>query len=239
MNLLAIDAGNTRIKWGLHDGQQWLQRGHIAHNEIAQLPALIATPADRIIISNVAGPAIATAIAQAFHDRTMHIVRATEQQLGVSNGYDTAAQLGSDRWAALIAAHRLGAGTAIIATAGTALTVDTLHDGQFLGGIIVPGYQLMLTALTDNTAQLATTPGAFNPLPTNTADAIASGCRLALIGAIERMAATLQQRTQQPVHVWLNGGDAQILIPHLSLPVRLEDNLVLIGLNIIAQEVFA
>ncbi|MDR3391562.1 MAG: type III pantothenate kinase [Sulfuriferula sp.] len=239
MNLLAIDAGNTRIKWGLHDGQQWLQRGHIAHDEIARLPALVATPADHIIISNVAGPAIATAIAQAFRDRTMHTVRATERQLGVSNHYDNAAQLGSDRWAALIAAHQLGARTAIIVTAGTALTADALHDGQFLGGIIAPGYQLMQTALAGNTAQLAIAPGMFNPFPTNTADAIASGCLLALIGAIERMAATLQQRTQQPVHVWLNGGDAQILIPHLSLPVRLEDNLVLIGLNIIAQEVFA
>lgn len=73
MNLLAIDAGNTRIKWGLHDGHQWLRRGHIAHNEIATLTS-IATEIDRVIISNVAGAAITSAIKQAFKGRAIHIV---------------------------------------------------------------------------------------------------------------------------------------------------------------------
>lgn len=238
MNLLAIDAGNTRIKWGLHDGRQWLQRGHLARDEIGLLPAL-APAADRIIVSNVAGKAVATAIAQAFPASIVHIIHATRQQCGVSNHYDHAEQLGSDRWAALIAAHRLGACTALVVTAGTALTVDALHAGEFLGGLIAPGYQLMRTALAQNTAQLNIDAGQFNAFPTNTADAIASGCQLALSGAIQQMAAILQQRTQQPVHIWLNGGDAEMLLPHLSLPVHLEENLVLTGLHIIAQEVFA
>ena len=236
MNLLAIDAGNTRIKWGLHDGQQWQQRGYLAHDEIGLLPTHVAS-ADHIIVSNVAGAAVGLAIAASFPAAiTIH---ATTRQCGVSNHYEQPSQLGSDRWAALIAAHQLGAGTALIVGAGTALTVDALHAGEFLGGIIAPGYQLMRSALTQNTAQLNVDTGAFTRFPDNTADAITSGCQLALIGAIEHMAATLQQRTQQPVQIWLNGGDADLLAPHLSLPVRLEDNLVLTGLHIIAQEVFA
>ncbi|WP_255377116.1 type III pantothenate kinase [Sulfuriferula sp. AH1] len=136
MKLLAIDAGNTRIKWGLHDGRQWLQRGHLAHNEIARLSTL-AVP-DRIIVSNVAGAAVAAAIAQAFPAGLMHTIRSTTRQCGVSNHYKHPAQLGSDRWAALIGAHQLGARTALVVTAGTALTVDALHAGEFLGGLIAP-----------------------------------------------------------------------------------------------------
>lgn len=238
MNLLAIDAGNTRIKWGLHDGQQWLQRGYIAHDEISLLPTR-AMPADHIIVSNVAGAALGLAIAQAFPASIIHTVYATASQCGVSSHYAQPSQLGSDRWAALIAVHQLGASAALVVTAGTALTVDALHAGEFLGGIIAPGYQLMRSALSQNTAQLHIEPGTFSNFPGNTADAITSGCQLALIGAIEHMATTLQQRTKQPVQIWLNGGDAEILAPHLSLPARLEDNLVLTGLHIIAQEVFA
>ena len=237
MKLLAIDAGNTRIKWGLHDGRQWLRRGHLAHEEIASLPTIAA--ADRIIVSNVAGAAVAAAIAQAFPASLMHTIRSTARQCGVSNHYEHPAQLGSDRWAALIGAHQLGARTALVVTAGTALTVDALHAGEFLGGLIAPGYRLMRTALVQNTAQLDADKGEFRAFPTNTADAISTGCQLALTGAIQQMAATLQQRAQQPVQIWLNGGDAEMLLPHLSLPTRLEDNLVLTGLHIIAQEVFA
>lgn len=237
MKLLAIDAGNTRIKWGLHDGRQWLRRGHLAHEEIASLPT-IAT-ADRIIVSNVAGAAVAAAIAQAFPASLMHTIRSTARQCGVSNHYEHPAQLGSDRWAALIGAHQLGASAALVVTAGTALTVDALHTGEFLGGLIVPGYQLMRAALAQHTAQLSADNGEFRAFPTNTDDAISSGCQLALTGAIQQMAATLQPRVQQPVQIWLNGGDAEMLLPHLSLPTRLEDNLVLTGLHIIAQEVFA
>lgn len=236
MNLLAIDAGNTRIKWGLHDGQQWQQRGYLAHDEISLLPTY-ATSADHIIVSNVAGATVGLAIAATFPAAiTIH---ATIRQCEVSNHYEQPSQLGSDRWAALIAAHQLGARTALIVSAGTALTVDALHAGEFLGGIIAPGYQLMRSALTQNTAQLNVGTGTFANFPGNTTDAITSGCQLALTGAIEHMATTLQQRTQHPVQIWLNGGDADILAPHLSLPVRLEDNLVLTGLHIIAQEVFA
>lgn len=236
MNLLAIDAGNTRIKWGLHDGQQWLQRGYLAHDEICLLPTHVAS-ADRIIVSNVAGATVGLAIAATFPAAIT--IQATPRQCGVSNHYEQPSQLGSDRWAALIAAHQLGASTALIVGAGTALTVDALHAGEFLGGIIAPGYQLMRSALTQNAAQLNVSTGTFANFPGTTADAITSGCQLALIGAIEHMAATLQKRTQQPVQIWLNGGDADLLAPHLSLPVRLEDNLVLTGLHIIAQEVFA
>jgi len=79
--------------------------------------------------------------------------------------------------------------------AGTAMTVDALSDtGEFLGGIIVPGHDLMQQALVANTAALKLGEGAFQDYPDNTADAIASGAMQALAGAVERMSASLAVR---------------------------------------------
>ncbi|MHB1678638.1 MAG: type III pantothenate kinase [Sulfuriferula sp.] len=257
MLLLAIDAGNTRIKWGLHNGQQWLQRGFTTADEIPLLPSALVTRPDHIITSNVAGGTIATTLAQMFPALPLYTVRAASAQCGVSNRYERAEQLGSDRWAALIAVHMLStvdkletattpptaagrcvANPALVVTAGTALTVDALHQGNFLGGIIVPGYRLMRTALASSTAQLNTDSGKFSLLPRNTPDAISSGCLLALSGSIEQMRIALQKQTQLPVAIWLNGGDSPLLAPLFPLSHFVEENLVLTGLYFIAQEVF-
>ena len=249
MRLLAIDAGNTRIKWGLHNGQSWLQRGVVASGEIAGLPALLTVAPDHLISSDVAGAAIDTALARLFPSLPHHTVRSTHTQCGLTNSYDKAEQLGSDRWAALIAVHKLSRdivdarlpspeGPALVVTAGTALTADTLHKGVFLGGVILPGYRLMHDALAAGT-QMNGKPGQFNLFPRNTADAISSGSLLGLVGAIEHLHSALQRQTGQLPAIWLNGGDAALLAPHLPNARTAEENLVLTGLYYIALEVFA
>ena len=76
----------------------------------------------------------------------------------------------------------------IVVNAGTAVTIDALDgDGVFRGGLILPGIDLMLRALADNTAALRTPPGAFANYPTTTADALFSGAVQAACGAIEQM----------------------------------------------------
>jgi type III pantothenate kinase len=146
---------------------------------------------------------------------------------GVSNGYDNPGQLGADRWAALIGARSLHAGAAIVVMAGTATTIDALDgDGRFRGGLILPGLALMRAALARNTADLPHAAGHYRPLPTNTDDAIVSGAIHATLGAIERMRATLGMDTL----CLLSGGAAGKLAPHLELPLRQVDNLVLEGL---------
>ena len=93
-------------------------------------------------------------------------------------------------------------------------------------GLILPGLALMRAALARNTADLPHAAGHYRPLPTNTDDAIVSGAIHATLGAIERMRATLGD----DVLCLLSGGAAGELAPHLELPQRQVDNLVLEGL---------
>ena len=64
-SVLAVDAGNSRIKWAVHDGSRWKQRGWIATNQARRLQARFAkmTTVDAIVISNVAGAAVRAALA--------------------------------------------------------------------------------------------------------------------------------------------------------------------------------
>jgi type III pantothenate kinase len=157
-------------------------------------------------------------------------------QCGVHNSYDDPAQLGCDRWAALIGARRLYGGAAVVVNAGTALTVDALAgDGVFVGGIIMPGAQLMRTALAGHTAALKLQPGKFSFFPNATGDAIISGAVDGLCGAVERMARFLEETGHTVPLCILSGGGAALIAPHLNLEVKVVDNLVLEGLLTIAQ----
>jgi type III pantothenate kinase len=163
-----------------------------------------------------------------------YIVHARADQCGVSSCYAAPQQLGSDRWAALIAAHYLYMERdVLVVQIGTAVTIDTLAaDGRFQGGLILPGLNLMLDTLTRNTAGLAPQLGKFAALPDNTADAMFSGAVNAIAGAVER---SYRKLANSPICL-LSGGDVDILLPLLNIPAQIADNLVLEGLLRIALE---
>ncbi len=117
------------------------------------------------------------------------------------------------------------------------MTVDALSaDGVFLGGVIVPGLDLMRASLDAGTAQLRLAQGAFYYFPDNTADAIMSGAINALTGAIERMRGYMEETGQGSPLVVLSGGAAALLQPRLNTSVEWVDNLVLEGLLEIANQ---
>lgn len=237
MSILCIDAGNTRLKWGLRRdpgeaGDAWFANG-------TRLDAVGARPR-RILASNVAGEAPRAAIESfaAACGVTVEWVRSRAAQCGVINGYEHPEQLGADRWAALIGARALHRGDCLVVMSGTATTVDMLSaGGHFLGGLILPGLALMRDALAGGTANLPTAAGEFAEQPKNTFDAIASGALQATAGAIERM---FRQIGHGADPLCLLSGGAAVPIasvsPRLTLPHRLIDNLVLEGLAVIAQE---
>ena len=234
--MLAIDAGNTRVKWGVHDGRSWRSTGVIATADTESLDDELrgVLPGGAAFASNVAGPEVEAAIESACKRAklTVTFVRSERERLGVTNGYRDAAQLGADRWAALIAAHHAQRGHKLVVNAGTALTVDALTDeGRFLGGLIVAGPALMRRSLDRGTAALREAHGAVRDFPDNTPDAIETGCLLAQAGAVEKMFARLGASGL----CLLSGGGASALAPHLGIPLRVVDDLVLEGLARIAE----
>ena len=202
-------------------------------------------------ISNVAGDDVGAWLAASIDARWPGLpstfVRASAAQCGVKNGYGAPDRLGSDRWAGLIGAHAAYPGEALlIATLGTATTLEALTaDGRFVGGMIAPGWSLMMRSLGEHTAQLPTLEdSAVHTLvgdalaqrwfATDTRRAITAGSLLAQAGLIERAWRALSEAWGQPVRLVLGGGAASDVGAVLSVPHTRHDSLVLSGLALIA-----
>ncbi|MBU1236741.1 MAG: type III pantothenate kinase [Gammaproteobacteria bacterium] len=210
MKTLCIDAGNTRIKWGLRDGDVWVEQGVGLPDEVS---------VDRIVACNVGGvsPRLTFEALAARLQAPIEWVRAQPEQCGVKNGYEHPDQLGADRWAALIGARAMHRGDCLVVMCGTATTVDLLRaDGRFEGGLILPGLDLMRDALAGGTADLPPAAGSFVDKPRNTFDAIASGAIQATVGAIERMFRQLDPACD-PLCL-ISGGAAGGVSPRLTFP---------------------
>lgn len=236
--IVCLDSGNSRIKWGVHDGVQWLAQGAVAHDDVGQLARLPVEwphPA-KVVLANVAGPEAAKRIRDQLA-RWLPVIRDVTSEFrrcGVTNRYRHPEQLGVDRWCALVGARGMSNASTIVVMAGTATTIDTLSaEGEFLGGVILPGLELMRRSLARETAALPVANGVYAAYPQCTDDAIVSGAIEAQVGAIERAFARL---ADDGACCMLSGGNAELIGHYLVIPHHVAHNLPLEGLKRLALE---
>jgi type III pantothenate kinase len=245
MTFLAIDVGNTRLKWAQYASPQ-PGAGLLAHGAVfletvdtlADGDWKALAPPGSMLGSIVAGEGVKRQVEEQMEiwDITPRWVVSSAHAAGVVNGYDHPNRLGTDRWVALIGARQRVLATgeprpALVVMVGTAVTVDALDaTGRFLGGLILPGFGLMLRALEMGTAGLKAPTGEVRDFPTNTSDALMSGGAHAIAGAIERMHQRLRRRTGQEPVLLMSGGAAVKLAPITDLVVETVDTLIFDGL---------
>ena len=253
MTFLAIDVGNTRLKWALYDahrpgaallaqGTEFLEHiDRLAEGSWANLPA-----PKRMLGCVVAGDIARRRVVEQMElwDVTPHWVVPSAQEAGLTNGYDYPSRLGADRWVAMIGArhHVLAQGASrpiVLVMVGTAVTVECIDAaGNFLGGLILPGHGIMLRALEAGTAGLHVPTGEVRLFPTNTSDALTSGGTYAIAGAVERMYQHLLQRCGEEPACLMTGGAGWKMAPSMTRPFELVENLIFDGLLQIAMQRF-
>ena len=245
MKFLAIDIGNTRLKWALYDaphlhapllasGAEFLENiDKLADGPWAMLPA-----PDCMLGCIVAGDHLKRRVEEQMEiwDVSPQWVVSSSAEAGLTNGYDFPARLGADRWVAMIGAwHRcLAQGPArpmIVVMVGTAVTVEAIDaSGKFLGGIILPGHGIMLRALESGTAGLHVPTGDVCEFPTNTSDALTSGGTFAIAGAVERMVQHVRLHCGAEPKCIMTGGAGWKMAPSMLGHFELVDNLIFDGL---------
>lgn len=254
MTFLALDVGNTRLKWAQYDsvaaGAKLLAHGAVFLENIDKLAEeewhTIAAPAN-ILGCIVAGDAIKRRVAEQMElwDVMPRWVVSSPQEAGLTNGYDHPARLGADRWVAMIGArHRLlrrGINKpCIVVMVGTAVTVEAIDaTGKFLGGIILPGHGIMLRALESGTAGLHVPTGEVRDFPTNTSDALTSGGTFAIAGAVQRMVENVTAHCGETPECIMTGGAGWKMAPSMSVKAELVESLIFDGLLEIASRRFA
>lgn len=192
---LVMDVGNSRIKWagfgaaGLDPGAAAIRAEPVE----AMLDAALGDTGapSKILICSVAGREFNDRLERwmvARWDRRPGWFWSEPETMGIVNGYPEPAQLGADRWAALIGARGLRRGPLGVIDCGTAVTLDVVDDGdRHLGGLIAPGPELAQQSLLTSTANVrAAAARATGVLGRSTAECVANGTSLGLAGALER-----------------------------------------------------
>ncbi len=221
--ILLIDAGNTRIKIGWLDpstNRREKAAFALRHADMAELPLWMDQLADKPLKAigvNVAGPAVARGLAAALrHHHSLDIRWVGSQRMagGVKSAYEVAEQLGADRWVSMIGLARHTDEAAMLASFGTATTLDTLGPyglekaaRLFHGGLILPGPALMRSSLATGTANLSEGAGSAAAFPVHTHQAIASGIAAAQAGALVRQWREGLEKFGKPPVVYSTGGD--------------------------------
>lgn len=253
MTFLALDVGNTRLKWGVYDspapGAKLLGSGavflenidRLAEGDWRDLPE-----PTHMLGCIVAGEAIRRRVEEQMElwDITPHWAVSSAAEAGMTNGYDHPTRLGADRWVAMIGAHArmlMQNGNApkpmVVVMVGTAVTVEAIDaNGKFLGGLILPGHGIMLRALESGTAGLRVPTGEVCAFPTNTSDALTSGGTFAIAGAVERMVQHVRQHCGAEPACYMTGGAGWKMAPSMSVQFELVDSLIFDGLLEIAQQ---
>jgi type III pantothenate kinase len=251
MSLLAIDVGNTRLKWAIYEraepgatpialGAEFLE--HV--DKLAEGPwQNLAAPA-RMIGACVAADAVRRRVEEQMEelwDVPAQWVVSSAAEAGLTNGYDHPTRLGVDRWVAMIGArHRMLRGGAarpmVVVLVGTAVTVEAVDaSGRFLGGLILPGHGIMLRALESGTAGLHVPTGEVREFPTNTSDALTSGGTYAIAGAIERMVQHVRRHCGAEPACYMTGGAGWKMAPHIPVGFELVESLIFDGLLELAR----
>ena len=246
--ILLVDLGNTFLKWAEFSDNvlNHYSRENIRDNDITWILdnswSVLDKP-ERILISSVASSSQYQHIVTWIKNRWQLIperVVSPSSGHGVDNSYSEPANLGSDRWLAMVAAYQHHKSGVCIIDCGTAITADiVLANGQHLGGYIVPGLQMMQQTLLNDTAGIIgklQKPSIVTLLEpgTSTTECIQRGAITSALGFIDKIQSYLEHNFEDEFTYLFTGGDAEYLIPHLTIKVYHAPLLVLDGMAVIA-----
>ena len=236
---LAIDVGNTRTKVGLFKAGQLYKRmdfDAISKNKIIELATN--HNAQNIILSSVA-----LSLSREEEEEIRHLfpflILSTNTALPIQNLYHTPETLGKDRIAGVVGAHVMHPGqSCLVIDAGTCITYDLLLDGErYLGGNIAPGIKMRLKAMHTFTASLPNVPlsgGQKEWIGKDTISALQNGAEVGALLEAEGFIKYCEEKHGE-IKVIFTGGNADFFAKHLKRLIFVNQNLVLIGLNKIAE----
>ena len=250
--LLVVDAGNTNVVFAVHDGTAWRGIWRIATEPqrtsdeyavwlltLLSFTGLKPAEISRAVIGTVVPAAL-------YHLRrlcrewfaTEPLVARSNLDWGFDIRIDNPAEVGADRLLNTLAAHRGYGGPLIVIDFGTATTFDVVApDGAYLGGVIAPGINLSIEALHKAAARLPRI-GIGRPqavIGRSTIPAMQSGIYWGYVGLVEGLVARIRAEHDQPLKVVATGGLAPMLAEGTTVIERIDPDLTLNGLRLLAD----
>ena len=240
--LLAIDAGNTNVKFGVYEGPQLLKSWRLSSDELQtsfDLPGLNAKEVDAIIISSVVPNLDNTlqAVAENHFSVTPMFVDHTTNT-GLTILYDQPSELGTDRIVSAVAAVEKYGAPCIVVDFGTATTFNAINSRrEYLGGIIAPGIMTSADALFSRAAKLprVAIERPKNVIGKSTVEAMQSGIFYGYASLIDGLIDRMLKVMDDTPRVIATGGLAVFMKDASKYISEIDENLTLDGLRIIHE----
>jgi len=246
--ILLVEAGNSAFKWVNREAADPGDLSRAFYSDHANYDDLFTsawselTRPERVIVSNVAGDALLSTLADwvlRHWDIDVETIIAQANACGVINAYAEPGRLGADRWSALVAARHSYPGNVCIVDAGTAITIDALsQDGTHLGGLIIPGISMMRQALADHThidmVDAGDRPESESLLGNDTETAIVKGTINSAIAVIDETVKAVSAKFDGSMRCLLTGGDAHRIAEYIKSQYEYVPMLVFMGMDVIA-----
>jgi type III pantothenate kinase len=197
----------------------------------------------RALVSNVAGQAVESRVREYLQNRmgiVVEIVKPVANTLGMTNGYAHPAQLGVDRWVAMIGArtYRLPQ-TMCVVDCGTAITIDFVTpDGQHLGGLITASEATIVSKVAQKTADIKEQGERhveLTPFAKSTEQALANGASYTVAGCIRAAVEKASEMLGTDVQIILTGGATDKVRSLLPRNVLSDEDLIMKGLVVLAN----
>jgi type III pantothenate kinase len=248
--LLVVDVGNTQTHLGvfrdgrLHEHWRFATVRESTSDELgAALRALLGLRGvtfdliDASIVSSTV-PQLRpewTAMARQYLGHEMPVV-GPGLRTGMPIRYDNPREIGPDRLVNAVAGYEKLGGPCVIVDFGTAVTHDVVSaDGEYLGGVIFPGVEISLEALSERAAALPkidlVEPRAL--VGKSTVDAIRSGMIYGYAAMVDGVVGRLRGQLGDGTKAIATGGLARTVVPFCDLVDEVDDLLTLEGLKII------
>jgi type III pantothenate kinase len=155
---------------------------------------------------------------------------------GMPIRYDNPREIGPDRLVNAVAGYAKTGGPCVIVDFGTAVTHDIVSaEGEYLGGVIFPGVEISLEALTERAAALPKVD-LIEPrtlIGKSTVDAIRSGMIFGYAAMVDGILARLREQLGRDMHAIATGGLAAVVVPFCEEIDEVDDLLTLQGLKLI------
>jgi type III pantothenate kinase len=250
--LLAVDVGNTQTHFGTFRGEELVEHWRFATirtstadelgsalNNLLELRGVHMSDLDATVVSSTV-PQLEAEWAAMVARYLGHepIVVGSGIRTGMPIRIDNPRELGADRLVNAIAAHDALGGPCVVVDFGTALNYDVVSaEGEYLGGVIAPGIEISMDALTERAAKLLK----VDLLPPrtligkSTVDAIRSGVINGFAGAVDRIVNGVRAELGDETEAIATGGLAQHIVPFTETIDHVDDLLTLKGLRIVHE----
>lgn len=250
--LLAIDIGNTNIVAGLFQDRDLLESWRIASDrhrmsdeygvlfrslfDASDIPYPDVHAAIVCGVVPVVQPEMLAAIRKYFRVEPMVVSQALD--LGVPVDYSPPQSVGADRLANAVAALALYGKPAIVVDFGTTTNFDVISGGgTYIGGALAPGLEVSQEALFAHAAQLRPVPLEPPPSPVgdSTTHSLQSGILYGYAGLVDGIVDRISSELGEHPVVIATGGLSPIVAPHTRTVVHVDQDLTLVGLQLIHE----